>query len=281
MNICHQLNLKSYNSYQLDAIAETAYFPETVEEIIEAKKMPDSILIGGGNNIIFTKEYYTEPLIIVRDNFSGIELEGNKLRVKAGTDLKVLSEFGLEHELAGLEYFYDIPGTVGGAIVMNAGGKTYFFSHNVESVTYYDIEQDCIKTIPKEECEFSYRHSLFSRIKAVVLEAVLSLEKGTAAEIKDFMESKKKTRWEAQPRNYPNAGSVFKRPEGYFVGPMLTELGLRGFRIGDAMVSEKHAGFIVNVGHATASDILELIQHIKQNVNEKYGIMLELEQCLI
>jgi len=281
MKIKHNLDLTEYNSYHIHSTAETAYFPETIEEI---KKLADSvnpIIIGGGCNVIFAKEYYTQPFMFIRDNYSGITQNGDILVVKAGTDLKVLSEYAKEHSLSGVEYYYDIPGCVGGATIMNAGCNGRSFSDLLEKVTFYDIEKAAISTMTREEMQFEYRGNILKNMKVVVLEVELRLQKASKAEIALLMESNKNNRWAKQPRNYPSAGSVFKRPVGHFVGPMITEVGLKGYRIGDAMISNKHAGFIVNLGNASANDILSLIHQAQEKVLAMFGVELELEQRII
>ena len=281
MKIIQNLDLTEYNSYRIHSVADTAYYPETLEEVIEIVNKENPIIIGGGCNVIFTQEKYSRPIMFIRDNFSGIKQCENHLIVKAGTDLKVLSEYALEHSLTGLEWYYDIPGCVGGATIMNAGCSGASFSDLIVRVTYYDIDRQKVATLTKEELHFEYRGNVFKTMNVVVLEVELELRHGEMSEIKALMESNKANRWAKQPREYPSAGSVFKRPIGHFVGPMITEVGLKGYRIGDAMISDKHAGFIVNVGQAKGSDIVALINYARSKVKEKFDVDLEVEQRLI
>ncbi|MBO7636564.1 MAG: UDP-N-acetylmuramate dehydrogenase [Paludibacteraceae bacterium] len=281
MRIERNLDLTEFNSYRIHSVAETAYFPETTEEI---KKLADSInpiIIGGGCNVIFAQDCYAQPIMFVRDNYSGISSNGECLVVKAGTDLKVLSEYAKDHSLSGVEYYYDIPGCVGGATIMNAGCNGRSFSELLEEVTFYDIEKETISTMTKEEMRFEYRGNVLKDMKVVVLEVVLRLQKSSQTDIALLMENNKENRWAKQPRDYPSAGSVFKRPVGHFVGPMITEVGLKGYRIGDAMISDKHAGFIVNLGNASAGDIISLIRMAQEKVKAQFGVELELEQRII
>lgn len=281
MKIINKLDLTEYNSYRVHSVAETAFFPETIDEVVDIVGKEKPIVIGGGCNIIFSKEYYKQPLMFIRDNFTGIKKDGEQLIVKAGTDLKVLSEYALDHSLTGLEWYYDIPGCVGGATIMNAGCQGVSFSDLLEKVTFYNIDKGSISSLSKEELKFEYRGNVLRSMNVVVLEAYLLLHEGEKEAIRILMENNKANRWAKQPRNYPSAGSVFKRPVGHYVGPMITEVGLKGMRRGDAMISDKHAGFIVNTGNATADDILYLIQLAQNSVFEKYGVELELEQQIV
>lgn len=281
MRIVHNLDLVNYNSYQLHSIAETAYFPESIEEITEVVTHEHPIIIGGGCNVILTKAKYSQPFLFIRENYSGICQHEEKLIVKAGTDLKVLSEYALSHSISGLEWFYDIPGCVGGATIMNAGCNGGSFGDLITRVTFFDVDKGIVTALPKEDLHFEYRGNIFSSMNVVILEVELSLRKGTKEDILSLMESNKANRWSKQPREYPSAGSVFKRPKGLFVGPMITELGLKGYRVGDAMISEKHAGFIVNVGHATGNEIIELIEIVRKKVKERFNVELDVEQRMI
>ena len=281
MKIIHNLDLTEYNSYKLQSVAETAYFPETIDDLISIVSKVSPIIIGGGCNVILTKDFYTQPIIFIRDNFSGIRQEREHLLVKAGTNLKALSEYAMNHCLSGLERYFDIPGCVGGATIMNAGCNGESFSDLIETVVFYNIDEQTIASFRKDELQFEYRGNVFKTMNVVVLEVELSLRKGKKEEIATLMETTKATRWEKQPREYPSAGSVFKRPQGHYVGPMITDVGLKGYRIGDAMISDKHAGFIVNAGHATAKDILSLIELAQKRVKEQYNINLETEQRYI
>lgn len=281
MKILNNLDLTEYNSYRLHSKAETALFPESIEEIKVIVSQDCPIIIGGGCNVIFVREFYRQPIMFIRDNFSGILQEGNHLKVKAGTDLQLLSEYALKHSLSGLERYYDIPGCVGGATIMNAGCNGVSFSDLIVTVTYYDRDKRRIETLSKDELCFEYRGNVFQNMNVVILEVELELRHGTKEDILSLMVSNKKARWAKQPREYPSAGSVFKRPQGHFVGPMITEVGLKGFRIGDAMISDKHAGFIVNTGNAVSGDVIALIDLAKKQVKEKYNIDLEIEQRYI
>ena len=281
MKIIHNLDLTEYNSYKLHSIAETAFFPETTEEVVDTVKNANPIVIGGGCNVIFSKENYSRPIMFIRDNYSGIRQDGERLIVNAGTDLKVLSEYAYAQSLTGLEWYYDIPGCVGGATIMNAGCQGVSFCDFIESIKYLDCSSNSILTIDKKAAGFEYRGNIFASIPVVILEVSLILCKGEKDVIWEKMQSNKNNRWSKQPREYPSAGSVFKRPVGHYVGPMITEVGLKGYRIGGAMISDKHAGFIINCDGATSNDILDLITLAKSRVKEVFDVDLQLEQRII
>lgn len=283
MIIKNNLELDLFNSYHLHSIVRNAFFPESLDDILSLLSLPHIVIIGGGCNIILSKpEYSEENFVFIRDNYSGIErISDTSIRVKAGTDLKYLSEYALENELSGLEYFYDIPGCVGGATIMNAGCQGVSFSDSIDRIIYLDIEDSLIKEIAKEDAKFEYRGNIFSRKKVVILEVVLNLRKGEKGAIKELMISNQENRWKKQPREFPSAGSVFKRPAGHYVGPMVTEAGLKGYIHKGAMVSDKHAGFIINKGDATGQDIVELINIVRGRVKEMFNVDLEVEQRII
>lgn len=288
MKTIHNLDLTEYNSYKVHSIAALAFFPECLEDfstILSTFDITKSHIIGKGCNTIFAKDYYPEnqPLIFIRENFSNIELKDGKLYVAAGTDLKDLSLFAMEHSMAGLEYFYDILGCVGGAITMNAGSCGVSFSDYIEEITYMDCMSQNILTISKGDMKTGYRESIFkSDKKYFILSCVLALPEGDKDSIMQEMEAIKTKRYAKQPREYPNAGSVFIRPAATtYVGPMIEKLGLKGYRIGGAEISSKHAGFIVNIGGAKGSDIVSLITYVAMRVKDEFGVELKTEQRIL
>lgn len=288
MIVKENLDLTEYNSYRVHSIAVLALFPESlddVKEILSKYDMSQMCIVGKGCNTILAKEYYptSQPFLFIRDNFSDIDQQGDTLRVLAGTDLKELSVYAMEHSYAGLEYFYDIPGCVGGAITMNAGSCGVSFTDYIVDITYIECETRRILTIEREQFKTGYRDSLFKgNNKNIILKCTLKLPIGEKEDIKHRMDEIVLRRAAKQPREYPNAGSVFIRPaENIYVGPMIEKLGLKGYRIGGAEISTKHAGFIVNVGNATGQDIVQLIDYVKEKVYDNYGINLQVEQRLL
>lgn len=285
MRIYNNFDLTNYNGYRIHSFCKIAYFPENEEDVVKViTKHPDLIFLGSGHNIILSKEFFDQPFLIFNSCFNHISFDykNQVIEVEAGATLKDLSSYALDKELSGLEVFYDIPSSVGGAIVMNAGTKEGEIKDVIIKVRYLDLLDFKIKEIDSENIGFQYRNSLFQKTKkGIILKAWFKLIPGDPKLIRSKMEETKAQRWQKQPREFPNCGSVFKRPEGRFVGPMLDELGLKGYRIGDAMVSPKHSGFIVNMGNATGEEILELIGQIKSQIKEKFGIDLEVEQRII
>lgn len=284
MRIEENFNLVNFNAYHIKAICKRAFFPETAEEIraIYLDASTKKIILGNGNNLLLSKEYYDEDFIIFNGNYNHITINEGYISTQAGATLKELSELAKAHSLKGMEVFWDIPSSVGGAVVMNAGANGEEIKDVLVKVTYLDLEDLVIKEKTNKEINFVYRNSFFqNNPNTIVLTADFQLEQGDLATITQKMDEVKNRRWDKQPRNYPNCGSVFKRPEGRFVGPMLDELGLKGFTIGGAQVSEKHSGFMVNINNATGQDILNLIKEVQKRVKAKFDVDLEVEQRII
>lgn len=278
-------DLTEFNSYKLDAKCAVALFPQTEEDVRYIFSNPQArnyIVLGSGFNVILSKRWYNETFVIFNSSFSTCHVDGNIIISQAGCDMLFLSKLALENSLSGLEMFYDIPSSLGGAIVMNAGASGEEIKDLVESVKYFDTFEQKIHQKKAKELDFSYRNSIFQKKEnLIVLEAVLRLQRSRPKDILSKMEEIRTNRWKKQPREYPSAGSVFKRPKGMFVGPMIESLGLKGFQIGGAKVSSKHCGFIINCGQATGEDILNLINYIKEKVYQKFEIDLEIEQRII
>lgn len=284
MEIIKDLDLTAYNSYRISCTADVAYFPETENEIITVvKENPNAIVIGGGCNTIFRKMHYDVPIIFIRDNYSGINhIQSDILECLSGTNLSYISLYALEKGLGGFELFYDIPGTIGGGIVMNAGAKGEDLAHLLQWVKVIDTQTFKVKKIDITDIGYNYRNSIFqNNSKYIVLSGALKLSVSDRKIIREKMEFNQKERLRKQPREYPSAGSVFKRPEGYFVGAIIEELGLKGLAIGDAQISTKHGGFIINKGHATGEDIVALIYKTKKIIDESYNIDIQIEQRIV
>lgn len=281
-----KFNIKEYNAYRINAICAKVWFPTNETELTtiykENRGKKKIFIIGNGNNIILSKEYYEEEFIILNGCFDTIEIAGVEINAESGATLQELSQIALENSLSGLEIFYDIPSSIGGAVVMNAGTKDGEISDILVKVRYLDLDDMQIKEIARGNIGFGYRKSFFhTHDNKIVLKTWLKLKRGNQDEIKNKMVQYKETRWAKQPREYPNCGSVFKRPPGRFVGPMLDELGMKGFTIGGARISKKHSGFIVNTGDATGQDILDIIRETQKRVKERFDVILEVEQRII
>ena len=285
MKIEKNFDLTEYNSYKLKAICKRAFFPANEEDFIKIyQQYNDSqkVILGGGYNVILSKEYYDFDFILIGESFSNVHISDDVIEAEAGIDLKKLSERALENNLTGMEMFYDIPSSLGGAVVMNAGASGEEIKDILIKARYLDLTDLQIKEILKENIEFEYRNSFFQKnTDKIVLKAWLELKRGESSLIHEKMQRIKDLRWAKQPKEYPNAGSVFKRPQGFYVGAMIQELNLKGYQVGGAKVSEKHGGFIVNFNNARGKDILEVISHVKREVFKKYGVDLEVEQRII
>ena len=244
-------------------------------ELVHREQCP-YLLVGNGSNLLVSDEG-VDALVILTGGLQRMELTGeNVIFAEAGCSLAQLAVFAMKHSLTGLEFAHGIPGSLGGAVCMNAGAYGGEMCQVISSVTaWIPGKGECSMSL--EELELSYRHSWFSHNEGVVLSAVLSLKPGEEETIRAQMEELIRRRKEKQPLNYPSAGSTFKRPEGYFAGALIEQCGLKGKRVGDAQVSEKHAGFVVNLGNATCADVLGLIDEVKSTVLDRTGVVLEPE----
>lgn len=280
-----EFDLTNFNSYRIQSRCKQAFLPNTEEEVINIfKKKQPLILLGSGHNVILSKTYYDENFVIFNGNFSRhvIDEESKTMEVEAGAFMKDLCVVALKHSLSGLEVFYDIPSSIGGAIVMNAGASGEEIKSLVTKVRYLDLKTMQIKEMQNSEIGFEYRNSYFQKNpNNVILKVWLQLDSGSENEIREKMNRIKAQRYAKQPKNHPNAGSVFKRPKGYYVGAIMEDLNLKGFSVGGAKISEKHGGFIINYNNATGQDVLGVINGVKKRVKEAYDIELEVEQRII
>ena len=233
-------------------------------------------VLGKGSNLLVGDKGYPGVILQISDACQQIEAEENRLQVQAGAALSKVALFAMERGLEGLEFAAGIPGTVGGGVVMNAGAYDGEMKQVVESVRVLSSEGE-ILTLDNDTMEFGYRTSIIRNRNFTVLSVTFRLRKGNREEIRARIEDFQKRRMEKQPLNYPSAGSTFKRPEGYFAGKLIMDAGLRGFQIGDARVSDKHCGFVVNVGKATARDVTDVIEEVQEKVRERFGVSLERE----
>ncbi len=234
-------------------------------------------VMGNGSNLLVGDKGIRGAVINISQGFSEYSVNKGVIRAGSGLKLSRLANIAVNNSLTGLEFASGIPGTLGGAVYMNAGAYGGEMKDIIKSVTYFDTEAEEVCTISGEECGFGYRKSIFSEGKKIVTEAVVSLEKGDSAEIKNKMAELCEKRNSKQPVDKPSAGSTFKRPEGYFAGTLIQDAGLKGFKIGGAEVSQKHSGFIINAGGATAKDVCDLIGYVKETVLQKFGVELEPE----
>ena len=278
--------MKKYTTMKVGGPCDAIIFPESIEDIKNVIKFCSDekikyYVIGNGSNLLVKDEGIQAVIVKIGHKFSNVSIKGNIIEVLAGCTMPLLSKFAKKNLLSGLEFSCGIPGTIGGGIKMNAGAYGSEISNVIETVTYMDEKQN-IKTIKKEECEFGYRKSIFTlNSNYIILSATFKLTPGKENEIEEKMRINSEARREKQPLEYPNFGSVFKRPEGYFVGKLVSDAGLRGYTIGGAQVSKKHTGFIVNIGNATCKDVMDLIKYIQDTVYEKFEVRLTPEVVII
>ncbi|MCU6724803.1 UDP-N-acetylenolpyruvoylglucosamine reductase [uncultured Clostridium sp.] len=273
--------MKKHTTFRIGGPAEYLILPQTTEEIADVIKLcrQEEIpwyIVGNGSNLLVADEGVRGVVIQLLRNFNQIQVEGCQIRMQAGAQNAAVAKRALDASLTGFEFAAGIPGTIGGAVVMNAGAYGGEMKDILKEVTVLD-PNGMIRTIPAEELELGYRTSIIARKGYVVLEAVIVLKTGTPKEIKAAMDELKEKRVTKQPLEYPSAGSTFKRPEGYFAGKLIMDAGLRGFSVGGAQISEKHCGFVINKGNATAKDVTELMDETKKIVMEKFGVALEPE----
>lgn len=278
--------MSKYTTMKVGGPCDCIVFPDEIskiKEVIDFCKNENItfFVIGNGSNLLVKDEGIHGVVIKLGHRFSKIELDGEYILAYAGATMPALSQLAKKNSLKGLEFACGIPGTIGGGVKMNAGAYGSQISDILYEVTYMD-EKEEIKTIKNKECSFGYRKSIFAiNPNYVILSAKFKLEKGNIDEIENKMRENSLARKTKQPLEYPNFGSVFKRPEGYFVGKLVDDAGLRGYKIGGAQVSTKHTGFIVNVDNATCKDVLDLIGYVQTTVYNKFNVKLTPEVIII
>lgn len=277
--------MKKHTSFRVGGPAKlflTVHSEEILAKIMSALmeyKIPYFVL-GNGSNLLVADCGYEGVIIYLGEEFAGIEVKENKIKAGAAAFLGKVARRALEEELTGLEFAAGIPGSLGGGAVMNAGAYGGELSQVITAVRAMDIKGNIV-LLEKNELLLGYRTSIFKIKPYVILEVYMELKKGDSKEISDKMEEYAKARIEKQPLEYPSAGSTFKRPEGYFAGKLIMDAGLRGFSVGDAQVSEKHCGFVINKGNATATEIRTLMDQVTKKVKEEFGVQLEPEVILL
>ncbi|MBQ3125298.1 MAG: UDP-N-acetylmuramate dehydrogenase [Clostridia bacterium] len=277
--------MSRHTTFKIGGEADMYVSVESVEELcalIRLAKEKDVYytVIGNGSNLLVSDSGIRGLVIEIGQGLAEYEVKGNTVYAQAGILLKKLASVAASESLSGLEEVSGVPGTLGGGIFMNAGAYGGELKDTVKKVTYVDDSGE-MHTITNEECEFGYRKSIFSGGGKYIVSAELELKKGDGAEIAGKMADYTKRRREKQPISYPSAGSTFKRPEGNFAGTLIEKAGLKGYTSGGAMVSELHAGFVINNGGATAQDVIDVIEHTKKTVLEKFRVELEPEVRLI
>ena len=280
-NVLQDEPMSGHTTFRIGGPADFFVIPSKAEEIrriielCRAEKVPYYV-VGNGSNLLVGDKGYRGVIIQIYKNMNRISVAGEEISVQAGALLSKVAAAACEAELEGMEFASGIPGTMGGAVRMNAGAYGGEMKQVLKTAVVLTPEGQIV-TIPAEEMGMGYRTSIVSKMDYVVLEAVLSLKRGRKAEIRARMDELREKRVEKQPLEYGSAGSTFKRPEGYFAGKLIQDAGLRGFRIGNAQVSEKHCGFVINLGGATAAEVSELMTEVVRRVEETSGVTLKPE----
>ena len=277
--------MKNHTTFRIGGPADALALPKTPEEVAEVvhfchEHAQPYYVLGNGSNLLVSDEGYRGLVLQLYRNFNDIQVNGETITVQSGAMLAAVARTAYQTGLTGLEFASGIPGTIGGAVVMNAGAYGGEMKNVLKEVTVLTKEGEVL-VIPAKALELGYRTSVIPKNGWIVLGAVLQLKKGDQEQILARMEELKEQRITKQPLDLPSAGSTFKRPEGYFAGKLIMDAGLRGFTVGGAQVSEKHCGFVVNRGNATAADVWELICEVKRRVKEMTGVELEPEVKLL
>ena len=273
--------MSQHTTFKIGGPADYFLMPDKGEDvgrvikICKEKEIPYFIL-GNGSNLLVGDGGYRGAVIQIYRNMSSVTVEGNEIRAQAGALLSAVAAAAKNASLTGFEFAGGIPGTIGGAVVINAGAYGGEMKDVLTEVTVMNAEGD-IFTLPTEELELGYRTSIIKTAGYIVLEAKIRLKEGDPEVIRETMKDLTIRRTTKQPLEYPSAGSTFKRPEGYFAGKLIMDSGLAGYQVGGAQVSEKHCGFVINAGDATARDVRTLMDNVRDIVYKKYGVTLEPE----
>lgn len=273
--------LSKLSTFRIGGNAAYAVYPKSTDEFAALTALCVSLsipytVLGNGSNVLCADDGY-EGVVLVTTDMNAITREGNTVKADCGVSLTYLASYAGKEGLGGLSFAYGIPGTVGGAVFMNAGAYGGEMKDVITSVSWYDPLTDESGEYSSEDCCFGYRESVFQKGDKIILSMTVALTPADPAVLRAEMEELMARRRDKQPLEFPSAGSTFKRYPGYFTGKLIEEAGLKGYTVGGAQVSEKHAGFVINIGNATAADVLALIEHIKGVIFEKNGIHIECE----
>lgn len=284
-NVKYNESMSRHTTFKVGGDAEIFAIVDTEEKLMQVIKLGKKVtIIGNGSNLLVTDKGINGIVLkYINKDYEIKELENGEyeLEFASGITNARIANIALQNELTGYEFAAGIPGTLGGALVMNAGAYGMELKDVVVKTKYLDLDTNEIKIIDNKEHEFEYRKSIFQEKNTIILKSTLKLKKGKKDEIQELMNSYAKKRIDSQPLNMPSAGSTFKRGTDFITAKLIDEAGLKGFSIGGAEVSEKHAGFIVNKGNASAKDILNLIDYVKKEVLKKFGKQIETEIKII
>lgn len=276
--------MKNHTSFKVGGPVDILLTPETYEQIREIIKFAKEkdipyLVLGNGSNVL-VRDGGVRGIIIKLCKLNNIKIEENKIIAQSGALLSKVSSMAAKNSLTGFEFASGIPGSIGGALTMNAGAYNGEISQVIESAYVLNSKGE-FQTLTKEELELDYRMSAIIKYGYTVIEAVFNLKKGEQEKIYGRIDDLTNRRKEKQPLEYPSAGSTFKRPAGYFAAKLIEDSGLKGVNVGDAQVSEKHSGFIINKGNANANDIIKLIKLVQQTVKEKFDVELHTEVMIV
>ncbi len=274
------LLLKEYTTFRIGGVADYTVFPSDTQQMSDVirflhKNKIRYFVMGRGSDLLASDDGYRGVLVMTRQ-MNRLTRSENRIFADAGCSMASVANLAQKEGLAGLEFLHGIPGSIGGGVFMNAGAYGSEMASFITSVEWVD-EEGTVHRFNREQMDFSYRHSYFSDHPGVICSVEFLCEPGDPAQIREITAELDRRRREKQPLEYPSAGSAFKRPEGYFAGKLIEDAGLKGYSVGGAQVSEKHAGFIINKGGATEHDVKELICHVVKTVQDQFGVLLEPE----
>ncbi|MDD7113697.1 MAG: UDP-N-acetylmuramate dehydrogenase [Lachnospiraceae bacterium] len=277
--------MSRHTSFQIGGPADLFVQPATGEEVREAIRLAKKVqvpffVVGNGSNLLVSDDGFRGMILQIGRNLQEITVEGNEIHAEAGALLSRVARTALEHGLTGMEFAAGIPGSLGGAVAMNAGAYGGEMKDILTEVEVLTPEGER-KVLTLDELELAYRHSCIFEKNYIVLSAHLHLGEGDKDAIRNRMDELARARREKQPLEFPSAGSTFKRPEGYFAGKLIQDAGLKGYTVGGAQVSEKHSGFVVNCGGATAEEVLFLIRQVQKKVKDQFGVTMEPEVRMV
>ncbi|MFP4662567.1 MAG: UDP-N-acetylmuramate dehydrogenase [Halanaerobiales bacterium] len=284
LEVKYNISIKAYTSFKIGGPVDIFAVPHSITALQKLlctiyKNKMNFFILGKGSNIIVADKGY-RGIVIYTGELKKVRIENNLLSAEAGITLATLANKALAAGLTGLEFASGIPGTLGGALFMNAGAYGGEMKDVVKDALLLDYSGDEIN-LDSQQLKLSYRYSILQEKKLIAVKVNLKLKAGSKKEIKEKMKTLNRKRKEKQPLEWPSAGSIFKRPTGYYSGPLIENAGLKGLRVGDAQISTKHAGFIINLGNATAADVKALIEKVQEVVHQKNGVKLEVEPRFI
>ena len=284
-NILENEDMSAHTTFKVGGPAKYLVLIDNIDQLAQVIRYLNIVereyfLLGNGSNILVSDHGYDGVILKLTGEFSQVSVKEDKITCGAAALLGMVSREAASNSLTGMEFASGIPGTIGGAMVMNAGAYDGEMSQITESVTVVNREGE-IMTLDADTMEFGYRTSIIKKTGYVVTSVVLKLKAGDKNQIEEIMRDLAARRREKQPIEYPSAGSTFKRPEGYFAGKLIMDAGLRGFSIGGARVSDKHCGFVINQGNATAADVYDVICQVQETVKDKFGVKLEREVIIL